>query len=105
VPVAQWGPQEILGPYAFWPRLFPRKTMHIVAGPPVDLSDLQGRPLEPVLLRQATARIMDAVTALLELLRGATAPPVRFDSRKHGLPPTGNPARALRRRVRRGKAS
>jgi 1-acyl-sn-glycerol-3-phosphate acyltransferase len=104
VPVAQWGPQDVLAPYAFWPRLLPRKTMHIVAGPPVDLSDLQGRPLEPVLLRQATARIMDAVTALLEPLRGATAPVVRFDSRALGLPPTGNPARALGRRVRRSSA-
>jgi 1-acyl-sn-glycerol-3-phosphate acyltransferase len=104
VPAAQWGPQEILAPYAWWPRLFPRKTMHIVVGPPVDLSDLQGRPLEPVLLRQATARIMDAVTALLEPLRGQPAPAVRFDSRQHGLPPTGNPARALRRQVRTSSA-
>jgi 1-acyl-sn-glycerol-3-phosphate acyltransferase len=104
VPIAQWGPQEILAPYAWWPRLFPRKTMHIVVGPPVDLTDLQGLPLEPVLLRQATARIMDAVTALLEPLRGDTAPVVRFDSREHGLPPTGNPARALGRRVRRSSA-
>jgi 1-acyl-sn-glycerol-3-phosphate acyltransferase len=100
IPVAQWGPQAILGPYARWPKVWPRKTMRIVAGPPVDLSDLQGRPLEPALLREATTRIMDAVTALLEPLRGATAPDVRFDSRKHGLPPTGNPARSLRRRLR-----
>jgi 1-acyl-sn-glycerol-3-phosphate acyltransferase len=99
VPVAQWGPQEILGPYAWWPRIFPRKTMRIVAGPPVDLADLQGRPVEPVLLREATARIMDAVTELLEPLRGAVAPDVRFDSRQHGLPPTGNPRRLRRRRA------
>lgn len=101
VPVAQWGPQSILSPYARFPRLLPRKTMHVVAGPPVDLSDLRGRPLEPVLLREATARIMDAVTALLEPLRGEPAPQVRFDSRQHGLPPTGNPRRSVRRTVRR----
>jgi 1-acyl-sn-glycerol-3-phosphate acyltransferase len=100
IPVAQWGPHAILGPYAFWPKVFPRKTMHLLAGPPVDLSDLEGRALEPALLREATTRIMDAVTALLEPLRGATAPAVRFDSRQHGLPPTGNPARALHRRLR-----
>lgn len=105
VPVAQWGPQDVLAPYARWPRVFPRKTMHIVAGPAVDLDDLRGRPLEPVLLREATTRIMDAVTALLEPLRDATAPAVRFDSREHGLPPTGNPAKALRQRLRRRRAS
>lgn len=101
IPVAQWGPQRILGPYAYLPHVLPRKTMQVVAGPPVDLSDLQGRPIEPALLREATTRIMDAVTTLLEPLRGATAPAERFDSRKNGLPPTGNPAKALRRRARR----
>lgn len=100
VPVAQWGPQAILGPYARVPRLFPRRTMQVLAGPPVDLSDLLDRPLEPELLRTATTRIMDAVTHLLETLRDAPAPAERFDARQHGLPPTGNPARSLRRRVR-----
>lgn len=105
IPVAQWGPQAILGPYAWWPKLFPRKTMQVLAGEPVDLSDLMGRPLEPALLRETTTRIMDAVTHLLETLRGASAPDERFDSRQHGLPPTGNPARALRRRVGGASAS
>ena len=90
VPVAQWGPQEILAPYSKKLRLFPRKTMHILAGPPVDLSDLYGRPLDSVVLREATARIMAAITGLLEELRGEPAPPERFDTRKHGLPETGN---------------
>jgi hypothetical protein len=79
--------------------------MQVLAGPPVDLSDLIGRPLEPMVLREATTRIMDAVTHLLETLRGASAPPERFDARQHGLPPTGNPARSLRRRVRGVSAS
>lgn len=99
IPVAQWGPQRILGPYAHWLRLFPRKTMQILAGPPVDLSDLAGHALDPALLREATTRIMDDVTDLLQDLRGGTAPAERFDSRQHGLPPTGNPARALRRKM------
>ena len=54
------------------------------------LSDLYGRPLDSVVLREATARIMAAITGLLEELRGEPAPPERFDSRKHGLPETGN---------------
>ena len=43
------------------------------------------------MLREATNRIMAAITALLEELRGERAPADRFDSRKHGLPDTGNP--------------
>jgi hypothetical protein len=39
----------------------------------------------------ATDRIMDAITAQLEVLRGEQAPAVRFDSRANGVPETGNP--------------
>ena len=64
--------------------------MHVLAGPPVDLSDLYDRPLSAEVLREATERIMSAITVQLEQLRGEKAPPVRFDGRRHGLPPTGN---------------
>ncbi len=40
IPVAQWGPQQLLAPYAKRPHFFPRKTMHVWAGPPVDLDDV-----------------------------------------------------------------
>ncbi len=43
VPLMQWGPQEILWPYAKKLRLFPRKTIHIRVGKPVDLSDFEGK--------------------------------------------------------------
>ena len=81
IPVAQWGPQEIQAPYAKELRLFPRKTMHMLAGPPVDLSDLYDRPLVATTLREATERIMDAITGQLEILRGEPAPATRFDVR------------------------
>jgi 1-acyl-sn-glycerol-3-phosphate acyltransferase len=97
IPVAQWGPHELLAPYAKRPRLFPRRTMHVWAGPPVDLSDVAGRPIDAVLLREVTERFMAAITALLEEIRGETAPPVRFDPRGSGLPRTGNPHRTDRR--------
>ena len=58
IPVAQWGAQELLPPYAKRPRLFPRKTMHVLAGPPVDLDDLRGQPIDADVLREATARII-----------------------------------------------
>ena len=93
IPVAQWGPQEILPPYTKKPRLFPRKTMHVLAGPPVVLDDLYDQPVTAAVLREATDRIMAAITAQLEVLRGEPAPVQRYDVRKQGLPPTGNPRR------------
>jgi 1-acyl-sn-glycerol-3-phosphate acyltransferase len=93
IPVAQWGPQELLPPYEKRPRLFPRRTMHLWAGPPVDLSDVAGRPIDAELLREVTERIMTAITAQLEQIRAETAPAVRFDPRESGLPRTGDPRR------------
>ena len=72
VPVAQWGPQDVLAPYAKVMKLFPRKTIHVLAGPPVELSDLYDQPVDVATLREATTRIMNAITALLERLRGET---------------------------------
>lgn len=98
VPVAQWGPQEILGPYAKRLHLLPRKTMRALAGPPVDLGDLRGQPVTAALLAEATERIMRDITGLLEQLRGERGPAQRFDPRQHGLPRTGNPSKPARRR-------
>jgi 1-acyl-sn-glycerol-3-phosphate acyltransferase len=101
VPVAQWGAHRILPPYAKRPRLFPRKTIAMKAGPPVDLEDLRGKPLTPAVLREATDRIMDDITRLLEDLRGEQAPTERFDMKKAGVRQTGNPnARKLRKERR-----
>ncbi|HSE69659.1 MAG TPA: lysophospholipid acyltransferase family protein [Nocardioidaceae bacterium] len=98
IPVAQWGAHEILAPYAKKPRLFPRKTISVKAGDPVDLDDLRERPLTPDVLRQATTRIMDAVTALLADIRQETAPQERFDPRARGVREIGNPNEPASRR-------
>lgn len=82
VPVAQWGPQNLLGRYAKLLKPIPRKTVTIVAGPPVVLDDLYDRPQDAATLREATERVMDAITALLEGVRGETAPAERFDMRR-----------------------
>ena len=94
IPVAQWGPQEMLWPYTRRPRLLPRKTMHVVAGPPVDLADLRAGRWTPMVLRQATARIMAAVTALLEP-RGVPPhqPPASTAASTACRPPATRPAR------------
>jgi 1-acyl-sn-glycerol-3-phosphate acyltransferase len=93
IPVAQWGPQDVLYPYTKRLRLLPRKTMHLRAGPPVDLSEFADRPMDTETLRLVTERIMTAITVLLEEIRDESAPAVRFDPRAEGLPVTGDPKR------------
>jgi 1-acyl-sn-glycerol-3-phosphate acyltransferase len=93
IPVAQWGPQDVLAPYAKRLHLLPRKTMHVWAGPPVDLSAFAGKPLDAQVLKAATDEIMAAITRLLEAIRGESAPATRWDPRDHDLPRTGNPKR------------
>jgi 1-acyl-sn-glycerol-3-phosphate acyltransferase len=75
IPVAHWGAQRILPYGSFLPRLLPRKTVHVLAGPPVDLSAFDGQPLTTQTLRAATDQIMADVTALLARLRGEIPPP------------------------------
>jgi 1-acyl-sn-glycerol-3-phosphate acyltransferase len=104
VPTAQWGPQHILAPYAKRPHLFPRRTIRVAVGEPVDLDDLQGQSLTPAVLREATDRIMAAVTALLEGLREEEAPAKRFDPAAMRVPLTGNPNKAAKVR-RAGRAA
>lgn len=91
IPIAQWGPQHILAPYAKRPHLFPLKTMHVKAGPPVHLDDLRGQPVTSSTLRTATDRLIEAITTQLAEIRGEAPPPQRFDARAAGLPPTGDP--------------
>ncbi len=99
IPIAQWGPQRLLAPYARWPRITGRTTIHGLVGPAVDLSRFLGRPLDGDVLHAATSAIMDAITGLLEQLRGESAPAKRWDPRDHDLPRIGDPRR---RRSRRG---
>ncbi|MFH9675664.1 lysophospholipid acyltransferase family protein [Streptomyces sp. NPDC017405] len=85
VPVAQWGANELLPPYARKPDLFPRKTHRVLAGPPVDLSRFYGRDMTPDVLREATEVIMAAITRLLEEIRGEKAPDEPYDPRRERI--------------------
>ncbi|MQA98042.1 MAG: 1-acyl-sn-glycerol-3-phosphate acyltransferase [Streptosporangiales bacterium] len=82
IPVAHWGCQHVL-PYPtkrFRP--FPRKTIKVLAGPPVDLSAYDGKPLTAEVLRNATADVMAAITELLGEVRGETPPKEPYDMNK-----------------------
>lgn len=99
IPVAQWGAHHMLPPYERLPRLLPPKHVHVAAGPPVPLDDLRGRPVDSALLRQASDRVLDGITAVLEDIRGEQAPRPRFDARVHGLPSTGDFRKDRRRKA------
>ncbi|MEE1931176.1 lysophospholipid acyltransferase family protein [Streptomyces sp. TRM 70351] len=83
IPVAQWGAHEVIPPYAKRKRvrLFPRRTLRVQAGPPVDLSRFHGQAPTAEVLRAATDAIMDAITEQLADLRGETPPAQRYDRR------------------------
>ena len=93
IPVAHWGDQEFLAPKATRPRPFPRKHVHVLVGDPLDLSDLRGEDrtdhVSQQALSEATNRMMDALTSLVEQLRGEKAPDGRWDPRlKQRVPRT-----------------
>lgn len=77
VPVAQWGNQVLLPPSSGRPRLLPRASVRVLAGPPVDLSRFIGQPLTRRNLDEATTQIMAAITGLLGELRGEQPPEAR----------------------------
>ncbi|HWV49973.1 MAG TPA: lysophospholipid acyltransferase family protein, partial [Microbacterium sp.] len=90
IPMAQWGTQEIMGRYQkglkLWP---PRKPVQVIIGDPIDLSDLKGRVGDQAALNEATGRLMDAITALLEQVRHEKAPAQRWNPTDHGQKETG----------------
>ena len=97
IPVALWGTQRLLPYPSGRPRLFPRATMQVLAGPPVDLSRYQGLPLRGTVLREATADIMAAITAQLAELRGEKPPEAPYEPsapRREGTPDTSGQAPA-----------
>ncbi len=82
IPIAQWGPQDVLGRYGKVFRPIPPKPVTVVAGPPVVLDDLYDRPLDTATLREATGRVMAAITSLLEEIRDEKAPAETYDPRR-----------------------
>jgi 1-acyl-sn-glycerol-3-phosphate acyltransferase len=82
IPVAHWGTQNVLPYGSTKPKLWPRQTVRTVAGPPVDLSEWQGKQNSAKALRAATDKIMADVTALLADLRDEEPPAVPYDPAK-----------------------
>ena len=90
IPIAQWGSQKILPRYTNRIFLFPRKTIQIRVGDPVDLSPWKGKHEDPQALIEATAAIMKALTVMIEEMRGEKRSALIFDPHSSSLPRTGN---------------
>lgn len=84
IPVAQWGAQDLLGPYSKRVRPCPRKRVVVKAGPAIDLEEFRGGSLDIEVLRTATDRIMATLTSMLEEIRGESAPAQPWDMRRPG---------------------
>jgi 1-acyl-sn-glycerol-3-phosphate acyltransferase len=84
IPAAHWGAQKVLPRWSKRFSLFPRKTVDIIIGEPLDMSRWAGKPLDSATLSEATLYVMQAITGLLEGLRGETAPVERWDPAAHG---------------------
>ncbi|MEO6310289.1 MAG: lysophospholipid acyltransferase family protein [Leifsonia sp.] len=89
IPAAHWGTQDLMPRYSKKISIFPRTTITVKIGDPVDLSRFRGRSLDVATLNEATAVVMDAITALLEDLRGEKAPTTRWNPAEHDQKETG----------------
>jgi 1-acyl-sn-glycerol-3-phosphate acyltransferase len=78
IPVGHWGAQYVLPYGSVRPHVIPRKTVRILAGPPVDLSEFAGQPIDTKTMRAATDKIMADVAALVGKLRGEDPPAKPF---------------------------
>ncbi|GAB47270.1 lysophospholipid acyltransferase family protein [Mobilicoccus pelagius] len=79
VPLGQWGAQELVPRGSTRLRPWPRKTIHMRVGPPVDLADLAAGTVTRDDLVAAGDRVMDAITGLVAEIRGETPPSGRWD--------------------------
>ncbi|AWB96888.1 1-acyl-sn-glycerol-3-phosphate acyltransferase [Agromyces badenianii] len=89
IPAAHWGTQHLMPRYGKKIHPFPRKTIDVIVGEPVDLSAYRGKPLDQRSLLAATDLLMSAIAELLSEVRGEPAPAERWDPTAHGQKETG----------------
>ena len=81
VPIGQWGAQQVMGgKKPTFPTFFPRSTMTLRVGEPIDVTDLAGRTDRAAVL-EVGRRMMASITALVAGIRGEVAPTERYDLR------------------------
>lgn len=82
IPIAQWGATKIWPRGTKLPKPIPRLVTQVRAGKPVDLTDLYELPMDSAVLREATDRIMWAITKMVAEMRGEEAPKEFFGTKK-----------------------
>jgi 1-acyl-sn-glycerol-3-phosphate acyltransferase len=84
VPIVHWGTQEVYNSYAEGRKLhlFPRKDVHVVVGPDIDLSAYRGRQSDPRAIRDVSMLIMNTIAGMLGEIRGEQPPAELFDPKK-----------------------
>lgn len=95
IPIGQWGAHELMPAYGKPHLRGGRKHIKMMVGDPVDMSDIAN---DAAGAHIATERIMAAITALVEEIRGEQAPAERFDPVKAGVAATGNPHQSKKRK-------
>ncbi|MDO5034156.1 MAG: lysophospholipid acyltransferase family protein [Actinomycetaceae bacterium] len=78
IPIAHWGGEKIMHR---WRDSFPlsRRDTWVVAGPAIDLSDLNQDENDHEAVREATRRMEDTLVKMVEEIRGTKAPATRWD--------------------------
>ena len=89
IPVAHWGTQQVMARYSKKINFFPRHTIDIAVGDPVDLSEFENKALDNKTLNAATEKVMAAITGLVEDLRNEKAPALRWNPAEHNQKETG----------------
>lgn len=89
IPLAHWGTQELMPRYGKRIHPFPRKTVRIAVGEPLDLSRFSGREIDQRTVTEATELLMTEITRLLAGLRSEDPPAERWDPGKHQQSETG----------------
>ncbi len=105
IPVVHWGTQALYASYQPGLKLrpFPRKDIHVVAGPPIDLSPWRGKPVDARAIRDVSYLIMNTIKDMLADLRGEPAPADLFDPKK-AASRDGAPKAAARAKTEPGAA-
>lgn len=89
IPAAHWGSHRLMPRYGKKLKPFPRKSVEVIIGEPLDLSRFAGRPIDARTLNEATEMLMQEIARLLGELRGETPPPERWDPANHQQSETG----------------
>lgn len=89
IPAAHWGTQHLMPRYGKGIRPFPRKTIEVIIGEPMDLSKYREGTIDQKTVNAATNALMHEIANLLAKLRGEEPPAELWDPVKHQQSETG----------------